>query len=73
MDKKEACHRLAEINEEIYECEKSLADIASRLCWEDEDRKEWYEERKEEMLIKLAKCKEEHDTFISEYHDIIYS
>lgn len=73
MDKQEACYRLADINEEIYELENSLADIESRLHWDDENRREWYLERKEEVENKLARCREKHDAFISEYSDIIYS
>lgn len=73
MDKREACHRLAEINEEIYDLENSLANIESRLGWDNEHNREWYLARKEDVLQKLENAKEEHDTFISEYSDIIYS
>ncbi len=73
MDKREACHRLAEINEEIYDLENSLASIESRLSWDDESKREWYLARKEEVMTKLEIAKEEHDAFISEYNDLIYS
>ena len=46
MTKKEACHKLAYINERIYDLENSLSDIESRLRWDDESRKDWYLERK---------------------------
>lgn len=73
MDKREACHRLADINEKISELEDSLANVESRLYWDDESRKEWYLERKAELTADLEKYKQEHDAFISEYSDIIYS
>ena len=73
MDKREACHRLAEINEEIYDLENSLASIESKLGWDDECKREWYLARKKEVIAKLEKAKEEHDAFISEYSDLMYS
>ncbi len=73
MDKREACHRLAEINEEIYDLENSLASIESKLSWDDERKREWYLARKEEVMAKLEKAKEEHDAFYNEYYDIIHS
>ena len=41
MTKKEACHKLAYINERIYDLKNSLSDIESRLRWDDESRKDW--------------------------------
>ena len=73
MDKKTACHRLADINEAIYELENSLANIESRLWWDDDSKKEWYLERKEKVITELETLKKEHDAFISQYSDIIYS
>ena len=73
MTKRDACHKLADINERIYELENSLSDIESRLRWDDESKKDWYLERKAELSAELEKVKQEHDAFISEYADIIYS
>lgn len=73
MDKREACHRLADINEKITELEDRLNDIESRLKWDDESRKAWYLERKEEVTVRLERYKQEHDMFINEYGKIIYS
>ena len=73
MDKTEACHRLADINEEIYELQIRIEDIESRLKWDDESRKEWYLERKEELCVRLEECEAKHDVFINEYSDILYS
>lgn len=73
MTKKDACHKLADINERIYELENSLSDIESRLVWDDESKRDWYLERKAERSSELEKAKQEHDAFISEYADIIYS
>ena len=72
MDKKEACHKLAEINEHIYDLENSLEDIRSRLLWDDDNR-DWLLERQEERLRELEKAKEEHNSFYEEYSDIIHS
>lgn len=73
MDKREACHRLAEINERIYDLENALEDIESRLRWDDAGKRAWYLERKNELIEKLNKAKREHDDFINSYSDIIYS
>ena len=73
MTKKEACHELADINEKIYELENSLSSIEIKLLCDDERNREWYLERKAECSAKLEKVKQEHDDFISEYADIIYS
>ena len=64
---------LADLNEKIYEIEKSLEDIESRLIWDDESRREWYLERKAKLIADLENCKQEHYAFISKYSDIIYS
>ena len=72
MDKREACHRLAEINEEIYDLEESLSNIESKLLWVDDSEKERYLEKKEAVMATLERSKEEHDDFISEYSDVLY-
>lgn len=73
MDKREACHKLADINEKIYDLENSLADIKSRLIWDDESKRDWYLERKEKCISELDEANQEHDKFIREYSDILYS
>lgn len=73
MDRKEACHRLADINESIYEAENSLESIESRLRWDDESRREWYLEKREKVKEDLERYKQEREAFINEYRDIIYS
>ena len=73
MTKREACHKLADINERIFELEKSISDIESRLIWDDESRRDWYLERKAKRSAALERAKQEHDTFISEYADLLYS
>ena len=73
MNKREACYKLAEINEKIYEIENMLSNIESRLIWDDESKKPWYLERKEQLTSQLSKCLQEHDDFINEYKDILYS
>ena len=39
----------------------------------DDGEKEWYLEKKEEVMAKLERSKEEHDDFISEYSDVLYA
>ena len=73
MDKREACHKLADINEKIYDLKNSLADIESRLVWDDESKRDWYLERKEKCISELEEAKQEHDNFMREYGDIINS
>ena len=73
MDKREACHRLAEINEQVDEIGDDLRNVEFRLYTCKENEREWYLEKKEELEEKLERCKQEHDDFISEYGDIIYS
>ena len=60
MTKKEACHKLADINEQIYDLENSLTDIESRLHWDDANKRDWYLERKAIITAELQKCKQEH-------------
>lgn len=73
MDKKTACYKLADINEEIYELENRLEDINSRLRWDNEDRKDWYLERREVIMDQLERKRKEHDVFFNRYYDIIHS
>lgn len=73
MNKREACHRLADINERIYELEELLADVESRLRWDDDCRKEWYRQRRSELISDLERCRRDHDEFIQQYSDVIYS
>ena len=49
MDKREACHRLAEINEAIYDAQNDLERINSRLVWDDPSNRERLLEEKERV------------------------
>ena len=73
MDKRTACHKLADLNEAVYDLENSLENIESRLCWDDESRREWYLERKEEVTARLEEARAEAQAFLREYYDIIHS
>lgn len=73
MDKREACHRLAEINEQINDIGDNLRNVELRLYSCKEEEREWYLEKKAELEEKLERYQQEHDEFISEYSDIIYS
>ena len=67
VDKTEYCHRLADFHETMYEIEQAIADIESRLRWDDESRREWYLERLEERKSQLAEINREYSAFICEY------
>lgn len=73
MDRREACHQLADINERIYEIENSLSKIEIKLYTCKESEKDWYLEKRDELLEELERKKQEAKDFISEYGDIIYS
>ena len=72
MDKREACHRLADMNEAISELEDQLRSIEKNLRWHDENY-DWYLSRKADVSARLSEYKEEHDEFIRLYSNIIYS
>ncbi len=57
----------------LSELEDRLVDIESRLKWDDESRRDWYLERKAEVTVDLKRYRQEHDIFINEYGEIIYS
>jgi len=73
MTKKEACHKLADINEKIYELEELLANIDSRLRWDDDKNRDWYMGQRAKLIVELEKNKQEHIAFINKYRCIIYS
>ena len=73
MDKREACHHLADINERIYEIESSLSKIEINLYTCKESEKDWYLEKRDELREELESKKQEHDDFFSEYGDVIHS
>ena len=73
MTKAEFCHRVADFNEAIYGTENAIADIESRLRWDDESRREWYLERLEEKKSELDDLKSRLAAFTSEYGDVFYT
>lgn len=73
MTKAEYCHRVAEFNEAIYDTEKSIADIESRLRWDDESRRNWYLEKLAEEKATLEDLKNRLAAFTSEYGDVLYT
>lgn len=73
MTKYEACHRLAEINEAIYDIQNLISDIESRMHWDNSSKIDWCEERLKELKDMLSKLEREHDDFLREFGYIIYS
>lgn len=74
MDKREACHRLADFNEALYDAENDLENVNFKIMVEDDpDRKQWFEDARERLLQRIAEIESEKQAFLSEYSDIIYS
>lgn len=73
MTKAEFSHRIADFNEAIYDTENAIADIESRLRWDDESRKEWYLERLEKRKAELEDLKTRLEAFTSEYGDAFWN
>ena len=73
MDKREACHKLADINESMYDLENILHDLKSRSKWDDDYNTEGCRQRIEDLENQLKVLQREHDDFINEYGEIIYS
>lgn len=74
MDKKQACHRLADFNEALYDTEKELENVRLKLLMEDDSsRKQWFEEAVERLQQQIVEIESRRQEFLSEYSDIIYS
>ena len=74
MDKKQACHRLADFNEALYDAENDLVNVRSKLLMEDDpSRKQWFEDAVERLQQRIAEIEREKQEFLSEYSDVIYS
>ena len=59
MNKREYCHRLADINEALYDIEKRLRDVKFKLMWENNpDRRDWFQKAEERLLRERAETKE---------------
>lgn len=71
MTKTQFCHINADYNEAIYDKEKTIADIESRLRWDDESRREWYLESLAPEKEKLERLKREHIDFCEEYGEVL--
>ena len=74
MDKKQACHRLADFNEALYDAENDLVNVRCKLLMEDDpSRKQWFEDAVERLQQRIAEIEREKQEFLSEYSDVIYS
>ena len=74
MDKKQACHRLADFNEALYDAENDLENVRRKLWMEDDpSRKQWFEDAVERLQQRIAEIEREKQEFLSEYSDVIYS
>ena len=74
MDKKQACHRLADYNEALYDAENDLENVRRKLWMEDDpSRKQWFEDAVEKLQQRIAEIEREKQEFLSEYSDVIYS
>ena len=68
MTKTEYCHRIAELNEAIYDTENEIASIESKLRWDDEGRREWYLKKLAESKSELENLKKRLEAFTREHH-----
>ncbi|MBQ4074392.1 MAG: hypothetical protein IJD39_04230 [Clostridia bacterium] len=74
MDKKQACHRLADFNEALYDAENDLENVRRKLWMEDDpSRKQWFEDAVDRLQQRIAEIEREKQEFLSEYSDVIYS
>lgn len=73
MTKAEFCHRVADFDEAIYDTENSIADIESRLRWDDESRREWYLEKLAKEKATLEDLKNRLVAFCNEYGDVFHA
>ena len=72
MTKVEYCHRVADFNEAIYDTENSIADLESRLRWDDESRREWYLEKLAEEKATLKDLNDRLIAFCNEYGHVFF-
>ena len=73
MTKAEFCRRVADFNAAIYDTEKEIADIESRLFWDDDSKRDWYLEKIEKAKAELEDLKQRLDAFTSEFGDVFYT
>ncbi len=73
MTKAEFSRQIADFNEAIYDTENAIADIESRLRWDDESRKEWYMERLEKEKAELKDLQTRLEMFTNEYGAVFWN
>ena len=70
MDRREYAHRVADINEAIYDTEKELERIRFQLLFGEESRKEWYLAAQAKETAELERLKQLLTDFCNEYRDV---
>ena len=68
MNRKEYCHKLADINEAIYEVENRLKEIRLKIILEDDDiaRKKWFVDAERRLLQEKCELEREKKQFVEE-------
>ena len=77
MDKKEYCHKLADISEAIYDTEKQLSNVVAELsCLYhkkqtglpfDEARIEWFEKAQKSLVEEKQSLEQAHSDLVRDY------
>ena len=73
MTKAECCHRVADFDAAIYDTEQAIADLESRLRWDDESRREWYQDKLDKERAELEDYKRRLAEFCREYGDVFHA
>lgn len=73
MDKKAACHELADLNERVYELEKSLKNIRILIATCKPTEKLRLQNRKQGIEKDLAEAIKNAENFLKSFYDIIHS
>ena len=67
MNRREYCHRLAAVNEALYDNEQELKEVNLKIIMEDDpDRKDWFTNAQERLLQERSDLEEKREALESE-------
>ena len=74
MNRRDACHKLADLNEVVYNLKERLSDIrvGLGLLDKDDERYEKWCKEKEEIIIAIEEAEKEAKDFLYDNYDIIH-
>lgn len=72
MNRREYCYKLAAVNEALYDTEKELKEVKTKIVIEDDpDRKNWFIEAQEKLLREREDLEEKRKNLETEgYSDL---